>query len=146
MSFTRPAVFALCLIGTSISLVGCGEPAPEFGQVTGTLTVKGKPVPQMAIRFIPEAADGNAPPVISSATTDAQGKYELRYYYRNQEGLGAPVGHHRVLISDTRLGALAQGQRMPPQIVPLEYSNPATSPLEYDVAPGVQTIDITLGQ
>ena len=133
-----------CIAAISTIVAGCGESPPEFGQVTGVVRVKGRPQSRLMVRFLPEPVDGKELAANASGTTDDQGKYELRYYYKGEEGLGAPVGWNRVLLEDTRLSALAQGQRAPPQIIPPEYNSPGTTPLRKEVKPGPQTIDLEL--
>jgi len=95
MGFVRVRLFAvLCSIGvlSMISLVGCGgNPAgyPETAPVTGTVTLDGAPVEGASISFAPP--EGRS----SSGTTDADGKYELRYV---GPVMGAMLGTNRVII------------------------------------------------
>ena len=128
-------------------IAGCGgEPLPEFGQVSGTVRVKGKPTSQLSVRFLPEPSEGKETPASASGITDQSGRYELKYYFKGQEGPGAAVGMNRVVVEDTRLGAIQQGQPIPPQLFSLDYTSPVTTPLRFEVKPGEQTIDIDLTQ
>src|SRR3954471_24901551 len=77
-------------------LSGCGgEKLPGLGQVTGTVTMDGKPVSDAAIVFTPKEPGATA----SVGQTDASGKYEL-YYSRGHKG--AKVGEHSVTINSFR--------------------------------------------
>lgn len=126
-------------------VAGCGgEPMPEFGQVTGTVRVKGKPTSLLSVRFLPEPSEGKETPGSASAVTDENGRYELKYYFKGKEGPGAPVGWNRVVVEDTRLGAIPQGRPIPPPMFSLDYTSPVSTPLRFEVKPGEQTIDIEL--
>ena len=85
---TFPFVTALLALGP---LVGCGESDyPEMARVSGTVTYKGKPVPNMMVNFMPR--EGRP----SWGKTDAEGKYELIY---DEDYKGAKVDHHRVYLT-----------------------------------------------
>jgi hypothetical protein len=135
-----PLVFAALAL-----MIGCGaEPLPEFGQVTGVVKAKGKPLKGMIVTFMPEPAGGKESPINAEGTTDEQGKYELTYGYKGASGKGAPVGMHRVLVMDTRYSSIPQGAKLPPRYFPLSYSSPTTTPLKLEVKSGPQTIDLDL--
>lgn len=70
--------------------VGCGGSGPTIVPVTGTLTYKGKPVPNALVFFLPE----NGRP--SQGPTDAEGHFKLSY---TNEKDGAVVGKHKVWVS-----------------------------------------------
>ncbi len=83
---SRPYALSFLLI----ALVGCGgRGGPEVVQVTGTLTHKGKPVPNALLNFLPEFGRQ------SWAETDDQGRFKI-FYDRHQDG--AVVGKHKVWI------------------------------------------------
>jgi hypothetical protein len=69
---------------------GSGVDLPELGTVSGVVTLDGKPLPGVTVKFVP--ANGRT----SSGFTDANGKYELVYNADNQ---GAEVGEHTVYVS-----------------------------------------------
>jgi hypothetical protein len=79
-------------------LAGCGDGGPRVVQVNGTLTYKGKPVPNTLLNFEPEHGRQ------SWAQTDAQGKFKINYD-RHQDG--AVVGKHKVWI-EYRPGSQAE--------------------------------------
>lgn len=82
------AVFALSLI---LLVGGCGHDGPELGEVSGTVTMNGKPVPFAFVKFQPVEPPGT----YGSAYADKDGKYELQFSMSRQ---GAPVGQHEVTI------------------------------------------------
>jgi len=136
-SFAR----CLCLVGAVTFCIGCGKAPPEIAPVSGAVRVGGKPQPRLLVRFMPDPNKGNNLPINSSGKTDKEGKYELHYAGQNMEGNGAPVGWHRVMIEDTALGQVPQGQAPPPEVISPVYNSPATTPLSQEVKSGPQTID-----
>ena len=125
-------------------LAGCGEALPEFGQVTGVVTVKGQPKKGLFVTFMPEPAAGKELPINAAGETDDQGKFELRYVFKGEEGVGAPVGPHRVIVHDPRFSSIPQGAPLPPRWFSIDYSNPLKTPLRFEVKPGPQTFEIKL--
>ncbi len=127
-----------------VCLSGCAEKLPEFGQVQGTVTAKGKPLKNIIITFMPDPTQGNELPYNGSGQSDDQGKYELRYGFKGHEGVGAAIGWNRAVAIDTRYSSIPQGAPLPPRLFSPEYSGIATTPLKFEVKPGPQTIDIEL--
>lgn len=130
------------------SLPGCGGAGdqPELGQVTGTITLDGKPLSGVAVVFQP---DGGRP---ARGTTDAEGKYELTYI-RNTRG--TKVGRNRVEIAPSEEGdesSESESDADEPQVkqptrsgkpsIPARYN--VRSELERDVKPGKNTFDFDL--
>ena len=72
-----------------LGLAGCGNPA-GIAKVSGTLSYKGKPVPNAYVDFMP--SDGKRP---SWGLTDEQGKFTLEYDAKIK---GAAVGKHKVFV------------------------------------------------
>jgi len=84
-------VAAFATLPVLLTIVGCGRgDYPEMARVTGTVTYKGKPVPNMMVNFMPP--DGRP----SWGKTDAEGKYDLAY---DADYKGAKMGHHKVYIT-----------------------------------------------
>jgi len=138
-------LFLLAVVVAALApFSGCAEPLPEFGQVTGVVTVKGQPKKGLTVTFMPEPSEGKELAINAAGETDDQGKFELRYVYNGQEDLGAPVGAHRVLVYDPRFAAIPQGVDPPPRWFSIDYSNPIKTPLRFEVKPGPQTFDIKL--
>jgi hypothetical protein len=135
---------AICLFLLLGLLIGCGQPPPEFGEVEGAVLIEGKPQRGLLVRFMPDPNRGNDLPINAAGETDAEGKYQLRYYYDGTEGKGAPVGWHRVLIEDSALSRVPQGAPLPPEVIPRSYGSPTTTPLQKEVKSGQQTIDFEI--
>ena len=82
----------LLVVLTLAVLPGCdsGQDLPDLGQVTGTITLDGKPLAGASVTFEPQSeAKG------SSGTTDETGKYELMF---TMDAKGAVTGKHTVSI------------------------------------------------
>jgi len=132
------------VLAAAAQLTGCGKPLPEFGQVTGVVTVKGQPKKGLLVTFMPEPSEGKELAINASGETDEQGNFELRYVVDGQEGVGAPVGAHRVIVHDPRFSSIPQGAPLPPRWFSIDYGNPLKTPLRFEVKPGPQTFDIKL--
>lgn len=57
-----------------LTFAGCGRSNAPICKVSGTLTYKGKPIPQVYLRFEPDDLTTKA---TSMAVTDAGGKFEM---------------------------------------------------------------------
>lgn len=103
------ALFTLAVL----AIVGCGPAGPEMGDVTGTVTFKGKPLPTGTITFIPET-DG-----LPNAFAEIQ--EDGTYVAKTPEfGDGVPIGKHRVMI----IAVKDRGPEAPVElIVPVKYSS-----------------------
>lgn len=122
------AVLAVAFI---LPQLGCGgADGPEMGDVQGTVTLEGQPLPGAQVIFQPT----NGRP--STGITDDQGKYELQF---TTDRSGALAGSHQVKITtaidlpdDTRAA----------EVVPAQYNR--QSDLVREVKPGPNTIDFDL--
>lgn len=135
-AWIRYAVLATAL--ASLAATGCSgrkRELPPLGRVTGVVTLDGEPLARAAVAFVPYEP-GNA----SYATTDAEGRYTLRYSVRDE---GAVVGRHRVEIRTGGEGRDADGNLTETaERVPARYH--ATSELLVEVAAGDNTRDFSL--
>ena len=151
----RRSLFKLVWLAlASTILVGCGSEEPQ-ATVQGTLRLKGKPLDNCLVTFLPENRQQEDRGPHSSGLTDGQGNYRLRT--DNQEE-GSAVGPHRVTVQDLSVSTgvrrldhgtvdAEQTDRSPPRPpqrsrVPSKYTSPATTPLLLEVRPGEQTIDL----
>ncbi len=119
-------------------VAGCsGEKRLKTASVQGTITYKGKAVPQGSVMFQPEngpAATGNI----------NNGKYVLKTY---RDGDGAVLGSHKVTVIslEDQSGRLPEERNpLPPAIVPLKYSFADKSGLTAQVEDKSNTIDFEL--
>lgn len=126
-------LFVLCLV--LLPLAGCGGGGPELGEVTGTVTLDGRPLANAKVEFQP--GPGGSP---SEGTTDENGRYELVYGVGK---LGAMVGGHEVRITTYRMEAADDEGLKPaieyPEVLPPQYHE--ESELRAEVKPGSQAID-----
>jgi hypothetical protein len=120
----------LCLLSS-----GCGKAGPELVEISGTVSLGGKPLEKIHVEFYPETEGPR-----SSGTTDAGGRFTLQ----TADGLrkGAVIGKHRVVMNDvsiikeTGFGRdfedkdITGGQK--PRILET-YGSPTTSQLSADV-------------
>src|SRR5262245_61072740 len=136
------ARFAIVLSGFVV--LGCGQKVP-LGQVDGTVRARGKPLPSVVVRFVPDQASQTKLPQ-SVAQTDDQGRYRLK---TEQQEDGAVVGKHRVTVEDLAILSAPRSAdgtvlQRPPVRFPADYSDPLRTPLQREVKAGTQTLDLDL--
>lgn len=129
MSLKQLGLFAVCLM-----LSGCGGAAvndkPKSEKVTGKITLDGSPLANALVTFSPTDKRD------STGTTDAEGRYELKF----GPNPGAVVGNHTVRIITKIPGVQqhdARGEVIPdnsPERVPPKYN--VTTELNRDVVEG----------
>lgn len=111
------------------AIAGCSRSnRPPLGDVTGTITLDGRPLPAAAVHFTPDR-----PGRTSLGSTDSAGVYRLRYL-RDIEG--ANLGRHTVRIMTA---TEENGGR---EILPPRYH--AATVLEALVQAGTNRIDFSL--
>lgn len=142
MRRATPQLLLPSLILLLCALSGCGSSGPEVGEVTGTVTLDGKPLPNAVLTFKSQAPNGTT----SMGVTGPDGKYTLMF---TTDRSGAMLGKHDVEIvtnklSDDDVASLkAQGKTPPPFTpIPKKYREPGT--LVKDVVKGKNTIDFDL--
>lgn len=122
----------------AVGVVGCGGvKGPEVATVSGTVTLDGKPLPNVNLQFVPEESGGSP----SYGGTNADGKYQLLF---NQNRKGAMLGKHRVQIT-TRERKLDEGGNPigdEPVKLPAKYAKPDA--LTAEVFTGGNTVDFQL--
>ncbi len=141
MSFRiRKAALALALGGLVVVFAGCGKRPPPAGDVSGKVTVGGKPVTAGVVKFFPDAGE----PVETSLGPD--GAYRAT---------GVPAGRSKVAIETLQFKNLTQpppaiakqlgGPRAKYVPIPAKYEKPDTSGLSVDVRDGkVTTLDVEM--
>ena len=125
-------LFVLCLIGCSGKY--------DVAQVSGLVTMDGKPLRNAHIAFSPIASgDKKNPGPSSHGKTDAKGRYSLRLAADGDRSEGAVVGKHRVMITglnDEKIAVDdAGGAKIPFDPVPPHYRGTDTV-LTFDVPAG----------
>jgi hypothetical protein len=118
----------VCVIAP-LTIVGCSpSQRPPLGMVRGTVTLDGVPLPNATLRFTP-AGPGRT----SQGTTDAEGRYELRYL---RDIRGANIDAHAVRITTA---SEENGGR---EVLPPRYH--ARSQLKARVVAGTNALDFDL--
>jgi hypothetical protein len=120
------------LLGAIGVCTGCGGSDVKLGQVSGTVTLDGKPVPNAFITFDPQF-EGRP----SMAKSDMQGRYELRF---NSTKWGALIGEHHVRISTEDL---TPDDKAIPELIPKAYRG-TNGFLPVTVKSGKNSIDLEL--
>jgi hypothetical protein len=116
---------------------GCSRSSQE-SQVSGRVLLDGNRIGPGSIVFAPTAG---GKPAIGPIDTD--GDYSVSTSH--EAGLGA--GKYKIAVSIRELPQnVKRGDRPPPGrlLIPQKYEDSATSGLEFDVAPGSNSIDIEL--
>ena len=127
-------------------VAGCNRtPAYELAEVTGVVTVKGKPMPDLIVAFLPNPEKGTQGPRATGKTND-KGEYRMACDDGRQ---GAVVGMNYVLVTDERTSlpeeeARKPGAVFPPSRIALNYSTVVSTPLQQEVKAGPQTIDFVV--
>lgn len=117
----------------AISTLGCSGSSNPVAPVNGVVTLNGKPVADMVVTFTPvpgktaSVGDENTPGKSATGNTDAEGKFTLSTYERND---GALVGEHKVTVFGTG------PDPTPPGSVPKDYT--------MEVKPGSNDLEIKL--
>jgi hypothetical protein len=120
-----------------VFLVGCG--GTNMGQVSGTVTHKGKPVSPGVIQFYPEGGP------MAFGGLDKDGRFTLT---TKNPGDGALAGTHRVCVLPFIPGAGDTGPGKPPidydpKNIPEKYRSVDTTPLKVEVLAG-KRIEVVL--
>jgi hypothetical protein len=130
----RRLLLLAVLVGLS---VGCGGEFP-IANVSGRVTVNGKPVDKVSVMFQPVAAEGKINAGVGSyGITDADGRYSLKLI--GKETRGAVIGKHKVRFEnwtdpgDTSVDSPKRKQAAPAVKIPQKYYD---KPMDYDVKSG----------
>jgi hypothetical protein len=122
--------------------VGCQKASHEFAEVEGKVTLKGKPLHGVLVRFFPLTEQLEQPPY-ATGLSDASGTYVLKH---EGDKPGAVIGPNRVVVYWPSHDLRGKAPPPPPELeIPLRYRVATESPLTVEVKPGSrQTIDLTL--
>ena len=135
MNRASRSVFGVVLFGL---LAGCAG-GPNLTEVTGTLTLNGKPLDNVRVEFLPDPEAKTSGPR-STGVTDGEGRFKMTC--ENQQS-GAVVGTHRVTLTDLKqwegLTASREDSNKPlkPSRLPAQYSDVVKTPFRgIEVKPG----------
>src|SRR5262245_28964183 len=123
--------------------VGCGSGGEGLAVVKGKISYKGKAVPNGTVNFLP--ADPNKPSATGEIQSD--GTYSLKTFQSSRASDGAVIGKHKVVIvamQDMASRLPEERVPLPPPIVPIKYTSPATSDLTAEVEDKDNVIDFDL--
>jgi hypothetical protein len=130
-SLQRCGAILLCSV-----LLGCGGgDTPPLGQVTGTVTLDGKPIDGAMLQF--EPVSSGLPTAFGK--TDKDGKYELWYSRGNK---GASLGESLVRIQAFQDANPDEGTKRRPEIIPAKYN--VMTDLKVEVTRGAQSHNFEL--
>jgi len=145
---SRVATFAT--LSVMFTLAGCSKgDYREMARVTGTVTYKGKPVPNIMINFMPT----NGRP--SWGKTDSEGKFEMVF---DENVKGVEVGHHKVYFSPAAFTidggaskksrkAIAEATGLTPEEmneIRSKYGSEEVTKLEVDVKKDPEVLELKL--
>lgn len=125
----------LSTLALAICVAGCGSGGPPTAKVSGTVTLDGKPLPDIRVTFQPDNKSEEMKGMGSFGLTDANGKFDLKL--SDTQSAGAVVGGHTVILADklaedpgdSDAGAAPKVKsRIPAKLV--------KSPLHFDVQAG----------
>ena len=137
----------LLFCGCLLFLFGCGKSAGPELPVSGTVTLDGKPVSDVAVRFFPDA--GTDPSSGGSAVTGTDGKYVIT---GGQGKKGLVAGKYKVTVSKGQAAKTGNSEEGAGAVVdadikddfPPHYSSLAQTVLSYSVTGDGKPIDIQL--
>jgi hypothetical protein len=119
-----------------VAAFAAGCDGGKVASVSGTVTLDGKPLPNVHVNFQPIAEGMNAAGPGSHGKTDADGHYTLEVVGENRNG--AYVGKHRVEITAATAEVDPTSDKPPPRQagtpIPDEYNRNST--LTCTVPPG----------
>lgn len=139
----RPMTVWIVLLA---AVAGCSSGRLKTHEVTGTVTIDGKPLQSVNVEFWPETSGG----MRSFGKTDEQGFFTLKT--DDARSAGATPGRHRVLLRDTwymrdykrgpnnEFVAVDNGER---SRIDFAYYDPERTPLVVDVVSGKNHFDFT---
>lgn len=144
-------VSARCFLLSALvmSLLGCGtELPPDQRQVfpaSGTVSFRGKPIPDATVRLHPVAPPEDGKPVyLSRGRVEESGNYAISTYAVAD---GAPAGEYRVSLSwQGPLSGLSEDEvDALRELLPRKYTSPQTSGLTVMISEDLNQIpEITI--
>jgi hypothetical protein len=122
----RPRAAAALVIASMLVASGCGEKQKDLADVSGVVTLDGRPLAGGTVRFQPIAPAGSTIAGKGSyATTDSAGKFQLKTI---DEKPGAVVADHNVMIygPQGQTNAAIDDAPRSREIVPRKYNAEST--------------------
>jgi len=88
---------AFLLPCTLLLLTGCGSDQFPTAELTGRVTLEGKPLEGVVLQFEPRNIDSKKPMPVGFGVTDADGRY--RAFRTGKEKFGLVLGVHQVRVT-----------------------------------------------
>jgi hypothetical protein len=118
--FNRGGVFAIAAL-CGLLAAGCGGDGAESVPFTGTVTLKGSPLPNATVSLLQSRATDPGPFI---GTTDSEGRFSLGP--AGDGGSGVAPGTYRLTITTVKPNPSGDEMAPPPaqkEIVPQEYAD-----------------------
>lgn len=119
-----------------IATLGCGPKRnaneKQVFKIKGTVTVDGKPVPEIQVALHDKAGPDNKQPTYPQGFTDADGNIQISTY---AQGDGAPAGDYNVTFSWQVLNVMSRSYSGPDKLNK-KYSDPKTTPFSLTLGEG----------
>jgi hypothetical protein len=133
-------LFRVALLALALPLFATGCDGQRFLKVTGHVTHKGQPVPNVQVRFVPE--NGERP---CNGTTDDDGSFTLKY---SRTQAGAPPGAYTAYLtyvpSNEEINQHTTKVSKEAKAALAKYGDPKTSGLRYELDKDGQNIEINI--
>lgn len=110
-----------------IVLSGCGGSSNNLAEVTGKVTLDGKPLTTGSVMTMPEHGRG------ARGTIDSTGSFTLS---TNELGSGASIGLHHIGVVAVEEAVNLSPEAPRKSLIPTKYASPETSGLTIDVKQG----------
>jgi hypothetical protein len=122
------------IVGSTVSIAGCGSGNPATVQIHGTIIYRGKPLQKAEVQFSPVGADSSKGlRRIASGEVDAQGVYSLSTFTK---GDGVLPGDYAVTVTRIKRKSSIDGGDSAAKVapfVPEVYSRQEATPLKASV-------------
>jgi hypothetical protein len=122
---TNNQIRFLALAIVIAGFLGCGSRGPKTARVSGTVTMRGKPLAKVGVTFLPTKKGPAA-----TGVTNENGEFTLT---TTRKGDGAVLGKHIVTV-----GSAEEGQKGP--AIPETYSSPHSTKLSAEVESGKKNV------
>lgn len=145
-------VVAVLMLVSIFSIAGCGGSGfGPIGEISGTLKMDGKPVPEGTKIIFMHPADGHA----GFGLTDVEGNFTIEWRRAGTTYNGLPIGTYEVMIvesssvsvdeltADEMLAGKAPDARTR-TLIPRKYLRATTSGLRYEVQKGKNAFDVSI--
>lgn len=136
MYMRKPHLVMMFVLGVAcFGIPGCGDKHPnekKVFKIKGTVTVDGKPVPEIQVKLIDVIGVDTKQPTYPQGFTDAEGKLRISTY---EEGDGAPGGDYKVTFEHKEYNVMSRSWSGPDKLNN-KYNDPKTTPFSISIGDG----------